>query len=116
MKQTERATVKKCRPAMTIGSLSFSKAKLFFLRHFVFSSRAGFQIGMGIVDFAPTGFLDFVHEGCSIVALGIGQRIGLTLVIPAFRIQALGLFEMGDRIVQMSGLIEMLAEPKLGCG
>src|SRR5580700_12241870 len=67
------------------------------LRPFVFSGGAGCQVGRGIVDFAPTGLLDFVHKRCSIVALGIGQRIGLTLVIPTLGIQALRLFKMWDR-------------------
>src|SRR5580693_9165920 len=85
-----------------------------FLRLFVFCSGPGCQVGRGIVDFAPTGLLDFVHKGRSIVALGIGQRVRLALVIPTLGIQTLRLFEMRDRFTQMSGLIDMLTERKLG--
>lgn len=51
---------------------------------FVFRVDGWRQIGRRVIDLAAAGLFDLVHEGGSIIALGIGQRVGLALVIPAF--------------------------------
>src|ERR1700674_3377652 len=95
---------------------SLPDARPLVLRFFLFWIGVRWQIWRLVVHFAAARLLDLVHKGCSIVALGVGQGIGLALVIPVFGIQALGLFEVRDRLGQMSGLVKVLAKPKLGDG
>src|SRR5438876_154230 len=67
------------------------------------------QIGRGVVDLAAADFVHLIFEGCSVIALCVGQSPGLAFVIPALGIQALRFFEVGDGFSCVATLIELFS-------
>src|ERR1700675_2682009 len=74
------------------------------------------QVWRLVIDFATAGLLHFVGERCAVIALGIGQCVGLPLVIPTLGIQALGFLEVRDGFGEVGALVQVLAQPELRRG
>jgi hypothetical protein len=73
-------------------------------------------LGRGIVGLAVE-LLNFFRECGAVVALRVGgKEIGLPLVIPIVRVEALGLLEMRDGIRAVTFMIEIFGEAEFGVG
>src|SRR5579871_1182293 len=55
----------------------------------------------------------FLAKARAVVALGVRKQICLPLIVPAFRIEALRLFKVGNRLGKISSLVKMLGQTKL---
>src|SRR5262249_42753540 len=71
------------------------------------------QVWWRVIDFTAAGLLNFLHKGCSVVALR-RQLVGLALVVPALGVKTLRFFEMRDGLSEMASFVELLAQAELG--
>src|SRR5215510_5480338 len=73
------------------------------------------QVRPWVVHLAAAVLDYFVAEGRAVVLL-VRQGIGLALVVPALRIQALGFLEVRNGLRRVAGFVDLLAQAELGGG